>query len=118
MKRCYDFMSRLKKIGFSFALDDFGTGYCSFKYIQALPFDVIKIDGSFIKNIDSDESSFAIVKAISEITKAFKKKTVAECIENEDIANIVKKLGVDYGQGYLYSKPIPIDALLELEKKA
>ena len=111
MKRCYDFMSRLKKIGFTFALDDFGTGYCSFKYIKTLPFDIIKIDGSFIKNIDTDRSNFGIVKAISDITKVFNKKTVAECIETESVSKILVNLGVDYGQGYLYSKPIPIDSL-------
>lgn len=112
MKRCYDFMSRLRKLGFTFALDDFGTGYCSFKYIKTLPFDVIKIDGSFIQNIDTDKSNYAIVKAISDITKAFNIKTVAECIENETVAKISHELGIDYAQGYLYSKPIPIDALI------
>lgn len=112
MKRCYDFMSRLKKIGFTFALDDFGTGYCSFKYIKTLPFDVIKIDGSFIRNIDSDETNYAIVKAITDISKAFHRKTVAECIENDKVAEISHDLGIDYGQGYLYSKPIPISALI------
>ena len=115
MKRCYDFMSRLRKVGFSFALDDFGTGYCSFKYIKTLPFDVIKIDGSFIKSIDKDDSSLSIVKAISDITKSLHKKTVAECIENEEVANIIRNLGVDYGQGYLYAKPIPIDLLTKFE---
>ena len=115
MKRCYDFMSRLKKLGFTFALDDFGTGYCSFKYIKTLPFDIIKIDGSFIKNIDTDQSNFGIVKAISDITKVFNKKTVAECIETETVSKILLDLGVDYGQGYLYSKPIPIESLTKLK---
>ncbi len=112
MKRCYDFMSRLRKRGFLFALDDFGTGYCSFKYIKTLPFDIIKIDGSFIQNIDSDASNYAIVKAVTDISKAFNRKTIAECIENEKVAEIAHELGIDYGQGYLYSKPIPIDALI------
>lgn len=115
MKRCYDFMNRLKKLGFMFALDDFGTGYCSFKYIKTLPFDIIKIDGSFIKNIDTDRSNFGIVKAISDITKVFNKKTVAECIETEKVSKILEDLGVDYGQGYLYSKPIPIESLTKLK---
>ena len=112
MKRCYDFMSRLRKRGFMFALDDFGTGYCSFKYIKTLPFDIIKIDGSFIQNIDSDKSNYAIVKAVTEICKAFDRKTIAECIEKDEVAATLRELGVDYGQGYLYSRPIPIDALI------
>lgn len=112
MKRCYDFMSRLRKLGFLFALDDFGTGYCSFKYIKTLPFDIIKIDGSFIQNIDSDPSNYAIVKAITDICKVFHRKTIAECIESKRVAEVARRLGIDYGQGYLYSKPIPIDALV------
>ena len=114
MKRCHEFMNRLRKIGFTFALDDFGTGYCSFKYIKTLPFDIIKIDGSFIQQIDSDKSSLAIVKAIAEISQAFDKKTVAESIENEKVAEIARDLGIDFGQGYLYSRPVPIDSLTKL----
>ncbi len=111
IKRCYDFMVALKKEGFTFSLDDFGTGYCSFKYIQTLPFDVIKIDGSFIKDIDTNEQNKIIAKAVTDIAKAYGRKTVAEYIENETIANIANQIGIDYGQGYYFSKPFPIGLL-------
>ena len=81
-----------------------------------MPFDIIKIDGSFITHIDSDPSSFAIVKAITEIALAFKRKTVAECVENETTEKIARVLGIDYGQGFYYSKPIPIDSLIQYKQ--
>lgn len=105
MKRCFDFMMKLKKAGFSFSLDDFGAGYCSFKYIQTLPFDVIKIDGSFIKDIDSNLHNRTITKAITDIARAYNKQTVAEFIENSDIARVAREIGIDYGQGFYFSRP-------------
>ena len=114
MKRCYKFMMELKKAGFSFSLDDFGSGYCSFKYIQALPFDLIKIDGSFIKDIDTNIQTQTIARAVTDIAKAYGRKTVAEYIENEKIAATAKEIGIDYGQGYYFSKPFPITKLSEL----
>ncbi|MFK8027765.1 MAG: EAL domain-containing protein [Gammaproteobacteria bacterium] len=111
LKRCYEFMSELKKLGFTFSLDDFGSGYCSFKYIQTLPFDVIKIDGSFIKDIETNKQNRTIVKAVTDIAKAYGRKTVAEYIENKEISDIVRDIGVDYGQGYYYSKPFPISKI-------
>jgi len=111
MKRCYDFMTELKKVGFTFSLDDFGSGYSSFKYIQVLPFDVIKIDGSFIRDIDKNKQNQIIAKAVTDIAKAYGRKTVAEYIENEKIAAITSEIGIDYGQGYYFSKPFPITKL-------
>jgi diguanylate cyclase (GGDEF)-like protein len=115
MKRCFDFMTELKKLGFTFSLDDFGSGYCSFKYIQTLPFDVIKIDGSFIKDIETNNQNKTIVNAITDIAKAYGRKTVAEYIENKEISDIVRDIGVDYGQGYYYAKPFPISELVKKE---
>ena len=117
MKRCYDFMQELKKVGFTFSLDDFGSGYCSFKYIQTLPFDVIKIDGSFIKDIETNKQNQAITKAVTDIAKAYGKKTTAEYVETKEIADVVNRLGVDYGQGYYYSKPFPISQLSKTEEE-
>ena len=111
LKRCYDFMMTLKKEGFSFSLDDFGSGYCSFKYIQTLPFDVIKIDGAFIKDIDTNQRNRTIVKAVNDIAKAYGRKTVAEYVETEEIVKVLNEIGIDYGQGYYYSKPFSIDEL-------
>ena len=108
IKRCYDFMTDLKKAGFTFSLDDFGSGYSSFKYIQMLPFDVIKIDGSFIKDININKQNQIIAKAVTDIAKAYGRKTVAEYIENKEIAEVANEIGIDYGQGYYFSKPFPI----------
>ncbi len=116
LKRCYDFMMTLRKVGFTFSLDDFGSGYCSFKYIQTLPFDVIKIDGSFIKDIETNIQNQTITKAVTDIAKAYGRKTIAEYVENKEIADIVSSLGVDYGQGYYYSKPFPISQLSNSKK--
>ena len=109
--RCQNFMTTLKQAGFTFSLDDFGSGYCSFKYIQTLPFDVIKIDGSFIKDIDTNKQNRTIAKAITDIANAYERKTVAEYIENENVANIAKEIGIDFGQGYYFSKPFSIEKL-------
>ena len=114
MKRCRDFMLELKQAGFTFSLDDFGSGYCSFKYIQSLPFDVIKIDGSFIKDIDTNKQNYTIAKAVTDIAKAYGRKTVAEYIENEKIANVASEIGIDYGQGYYFSKPFSINKLFDV----
>lgn len=111
IKQCYDFMTELNKIGFTFSLDDFGTGYCSFKYMQTLPFDVIKIDGTFIKDITTNRQNRIIVKSVNDIAKAYGKKTVAEYIENATIAKYVTDIGIDYGQGYYFSRPFPISHL-------
>ncbi len=116
MKRCYDFMMKLKKEGFSFSLDDFGSGYCSFKYIQTLPFDVIKIDGAFIKDIHTNSRNHTIVKAVNDIAKAYGRKTVAEYVENETIAGVLNEIGIDYGQGYYYSKPFSIEDLVTSQR--
>lgn len=112
LKHCFEFMARLKRLGFCFSLDDFGTGYGSLKYIKLLPFDWIKIDGSFVHQIEKDPTNYAIVKAISEIAQAFNRKTVAECIENEQEQDVVRQLGIHYGQGYFYSKPQQIEAII------
>lgn len=116
INRCRDFMRTLREVGFTFALDDFGTGYCSFKYIKSLPFDIIKVDRSFVNSINTDPINQAIVKAIADICRIYNKKAVAEGIENKAAEQIVNKLGVQYGQGYLYAKPFPIDLLVKVYK--
>lgn len=98
----------LKKLGCKFALDDFGVGFSSFKYIQMLPVDFIKIDGSFMKNLDTDVTQKALVQAMNAVAHALGKKTIAEFVENEDIWQTVQELGVDLGQGYHLGKPCPL----------
>ncbi len=113
VKIAQNFIEELNQIGCKFALDDFGCGASSFSYLKNLPVDYIKIDGSFVKNILSNQVDLATVKSIVEVAKTIGKKTIAEYVENEAIANNIKSIGVDYAQGWCYSKPVPIDDLLK-----
>lgn len=101
----------LKKLGFSFALDDFGSGMSSFGYLRHLPVDYLKIDGVFIKHILDDKIDAAMVEAIAKVASVMGIQTVAEYVENEDIAQLLATIGVDYGQGYGIQKPEPLRTL-------
>jgi len=102
-------IDRLKKIGCRFALDDFGIGFSSFSYLQMLPVDYIKIDGSFIFNLDKDPSHYALVKAMNTVAHTLGKKTIAEYVENENVLKTLQKLKVDCAQGYFLGSPKTID---------
>ena len=102
------FLRELKKTGFLFALDDFGSGVSSFGYLKALPVDFIKIDGVFVQDITTNKVNRAMVKSIDEIGKVMGKRTIAEYVEDEHTVNILKELGIDYAQGFYFSRPEPI----------
>ena len=95
----------LKDIGFSIALDDFGSGYANFRYMISLDIDILKIDGTIIKNIDKDKAAYNIVKAIVEFARNMNMKTVAEMIETKEEHDVVIELGVDCLQGYYLGRP-------------
>ena len=109
--RVQEFMNNLKEIGCAFALDDFGSGHSSYSYIKDLPSDALKIDGSFVVGMLQNPLDYAAVKSICEISKAANQKIVAEFVENEAIVLELKDLGVDYAQGYYFSKPEPLSKL-------
>jgi len=98
---------RIKGLGCKFALDDFGIGFSSFSYLRTLPVDYLKIDGSFVKNIDSNENHRAIVQAMNSVSHTLGKQTIAEFVENERIVKVLKEMGVDHGQGYHLGLPSP-----------
>ena len=98
-------ITKLKDIGVKFALDDFGSGLSSFGYLKDLPVDFLKIDGTFVKNIVKNEKDRAIVRSINEVAKVMGMKTIAEFVENREILEILKDIGVDYAQGYGIGKP-------------
>ncbi|MFK7816248.1 MAG: EAL domain-containing protein [Gammaproteobacteria bacterium] len=102
------FVQSLKDLGCYFALDDFGSGLSSFAYLKTLPVDFLKIDGMFVKDIHNDNVSRAMVKAINEMGHVLGKQTIAEYVENEEILNILKDIGVDFAQGYHAGRPEPI----------
>ncbi len=102
------FVQSLKDLGCYFALDDFGSGLSSFAYLKTLPVDFLKIDGMFVKDIHNDNVSRAMVKAINEMGHVLGKQTIAEYVENEEILNILKDIGVDFAQGFHAGRPEPI----------
>jgi len=102
------FINRLKGEGFTFALDDFGAGFSSFGYLRNLPVDYVKIDGSFVQNIDESLVSHTMVDSINSIGHVMGLKTIAEFVKSEAIKDKLVALGVDYGQGYYFSKPKPL----------
>ncbi len=97
----------LKKMGYQIAIDDFGTEASNFSRLMTLDADIIKIDGQFIKNLDTDTNSVKIVETIVSLAKKLEAKTVAEFVHSEEIYKIVTELGVDYSQGYYFSPPLP-----------
>jgi EAL domain-containing protein (putative c-di-GMP-specific phosphodiesterase class I)/GGDEF domain-containing protein len=99
-----------KEKGIEIALDDFGSGYSNFIYLQDLQTDIIKIDGSLIKNI-SDRRIYEMIKKIVEIAKIHNLQTVGEFVENEEILKKLKKAGIKYSQGYYFSEPFDMEEL-------
>ncbi len=102
------FMDELRDWGCRFALDDFGSGLSSLNYLKRLPVDYLKIDGSFIRELATDPTSHAMVKAIIQMAKDLEIMTVAEGVESLMVLNVLKALGIDYVQGYAIGSPTPV----------
>jgi diguanylate cyclase (GGDEF)-like protein len=105
-------MQELKAIGCKFLLDDFGSGMSSFAYLKNLPVDYLKMDGGFVKDITRNDIDLAMAKSIQSIAEAMKIKTIAEFVEDAETMKLLKKMGVDYGQGFYLSSPMPIESAL------
>jgi diguanylate cyclase (GGDEF)-like protein len=108
----------LRAIGVHLALDDFGTGYSALSYLQKFPFDRIKIDQSFVRELDTNPDSNAIVRAVAGLGMNLGIATIAEGIETEDQAQLVLGAACDEGQGYLFSRPVPGSAVRGLLAEA
>ena len=106
-------LNELKNIGISLSIDDFGTGYSSLTYLKKMPIDILKIDKEFISELDSNDDDKAIVEATIALAKSLKLKTVAEGVEKIEQSDILKKMDCNLYQGYLYSKPLPIEMLFD-----
>jgi len=100
-------LNALKALGVEIAIDDFGTGYSSLSYLQQFPFDILKIDRCFIRNITENSNNAAITKAIIEMAKSLNLKLIAEGVETEAELSFVCKHKCDGMQGYLFSRPVP-----------
>jgi len=106
-------MARLTECGCRFALDDFGTGLSSLAHLKALHFSVLKIDGSFIRDILHNERSDSLVRAVTQLAHGMGMETVAEYVETPEICMRLIELGVQFGQGYAIGRPRPLDKILQ-----
>jgi PAS domain S-box-containing protein/diguanylate cyclase (GGDEF)-like protein len=111
-----DIIEKLKMNGIRIAIDDFGSGYSNFSYLISLDIDILKIDGSLIKDIDTNKSGQSIVKSIINFTKELGIKTVAEFVCSKEIYDLLKEMDIDYFQGYYISKPLSIEQLKNWKK--
>jgi diguanylate cyclase (GGDEF)-like protein/PAS domain S-box-containing protein len=112
------FATRLHARGCRFALDDFGAGFGSFHYLKSVPFDYLKIDGDFIRGLAASPMNQLLVSAIVGIALGMGKKTVAEFVADEETVDLLRKLGVDFAQGYHIGEPRPIAEALRTTKAA
>jgi len=108
------YIQQLKAFGSKVALDDFGSGYASYKYLIKLNIDILKIDGSIIKELESSpDHAKTVIRSIRELAESFQYELVAEFVSNEDIYNIIKDLGIEYAQGYYLGEPKPIELYMD-----
>ncbi|WP_229766290.1 EAL domain-containing protein, partial [Vibrio cholerae] len=114
-----DILNRLHTLGVTLSLDDFGTGYASFQYLKKFPFDGIKIDKSFMEQIEHSESDQEIVRSMLHVAKKLNLNVVVEGIESTQQEQFILEQGCDVGQGFLYGKPMPSEVFtLKLESHA
>ena len=103
------FIKEVKKAGAKISIDDFGTGYSNFEYLMKLNVDYIKIDASMIKDIDKNKNSQMVTETIIDFAQKMGIKTVAEFIHSEDVYNMIRKMGINYAQGYYFGEPKKLD---------
>lgn len=106
-------LEQLRDLGCKIALDDFGVGVGSFTYLRSFKVDFVKIEGSFVRNVNKSRIESVIVQSINNIAHELGAKTIAEFVEDDDILRTVQMMGVDYAQGYAISKPTPLEDVLE-----
>jgi EAL domain-containing protein (putative c-di-GMP-specific phosphodiesterase class I) len=109
-------LNRFRKAGIEVALDDFGTGYSAMSYLKKFNIDYLKIDRSFVRDLETDQNDRAIAEAIVVMAHKLGLKTIAEGVETEQQKKILAEVGCDYVQGYYFAKPLPIEDFLSLVK--
>lgn len=105
-EKVVSFIELVKSLGSTIAIDDFGSGYSNFAYLLKLKPDYIKLDGSFIKNIDIDQNSYLIAQNLNHFAHKLGMKTIAEFVHSKEVFNVLKELGVDEFQGYYFAEPL------------
>ena len=103
------FIRKLKDMGCRFALDDFGAGFSSFYYLKRFEVDYLKIDGSFIRDLAGDDSNRVFVKALTDVAKGMRKQVIAEWVETPEVLKLLRDMGAQFGQGYLFQRPVLLD---------
>jgi diguanylate cyclase (GGDEF)-like protein/PAS domain S-box-containing protein len=106
-------LNRLRTLGVGLSLDDFGTGYSSLSLLKRLPIDTLKVDRSFVSSMGADAAGVRMVEAILQLARLFRLKVVAEGIERNEEADLLRALSCEYGQGWLFGKPLSVEACLE-----
>lgn len=106
-------LSALQRMGSKVAIDDFGSGYSNYARLKDVNADILKIDGSFIRNVLTSSLDYQIVESICQLARIKKMQVVAEYVESEEMRKAVKQLGIDYMQGYLIGRPSPLESLIE-----
>ncbi len=109
-------LQKIKDLGLSISVDDFGTGYSSLVYLKTFPIDIVKIDRFFIVDILTSQQDAAIVKAIIAMAHSMEMKVIAEGIEEQEQFDLLKKMGCDYGQGFLFSPAVPPETFAKMIK--
>lgn len=109
MEEAREFAASLADAGVRFALDDFGQGYGSFSFLRTMEFDFVKIDGEFVREIDSSAVDLSIVRAIVKVSHELGKQVVAEFVSTPEVLEVVRAEGVDYAQGYEIGRPVPME---------
>ncbi len=113
LDRAARFIEELRVLGCRFSLDDFGAGMSSFGYLKHLPVDFIKIDGGFVKDMADDPIDHAMVEAINNVGHVMGKQTIAEFVDSAKVMKALRKIGVDFAQGYWVAKPVPFEPRLK-----
>ena len=114
MSRMKEILNNIKEIGVKMALDDFGTGYSSLNHIREIPFDVIKVDQSFVKDLAEDAYSQSFIKMVAELAETIGVSICVEGIETEEQYKILQNMKVRFIQGFYFDRPMP---RLQFEKK-
>jgi diguanylate cyclase (GGDEF)-like protein/PAS domain S-box-containing protein len=109
-----EFIEKMRQIGIRFSLDDFGTGVSSFSYLKKFPVDYIKIDGQFVENMTKDPVDYATVRSIQDVAKLLGKQTIAEFVQDAEVEGKLREMGVDFMQGFLRHRPMPLENVFSM----
>jgi EAL domain-containing protein (putative c-di-GMP-specific phosphodiesterase class I) len=114
LDKALEILQRLRGAGIRLAMDDFGTGYSSLSYLSRMPLDTLKIDRAFVCRIGQSGPGEDILRTIATLSHALSMDVVAEGVETTQQAEFLQKIGCEYGQGYLFAKPLPAEEAQEL----